>query len=58
MEYYSEMNDDRIEIMFQIGGATTFIDYIPASWPKPGTPHTIGDTAIGGASASSNSRFE
>ena len=58
MEYYSEMNDDRIEIMFQFGGATTFIDYIPASWPKPDTPHTIGGTAIGGSSASPNSRFE
>src|ERR1022692_4728358 len=33
-EYYSDMNDEQIEIKFQIGGATTYIDYIPASWPK------------------------
>jgi hypothetical protein len=55
-EYYSDMNHERIEIMFQIGGATTYIDYIPASWPKADTTHTAGDNA--GPSASSNNRFE
>lgn len=53
-EYYSDMNDDRIEIMFQIGGTITFTDYIPASWPKPATTHTAGETATGAPSASSN----
>ena len=53
-EYYSDMNDDRIEIMFQIGDTATFIDYAPASWPKPDTTHTTSETAIGGPSASSN----
>jgi hypothetical protein len=36
-EYYSDMNDEQIEVMFQIGGATTYIDYIPASWPMADT---------------------
>ena len=39
-EYYSNMNDERIEIMFQIRDITTYIDYIPASWPKKDTTHT------------------
>jgi hypothetical protein len=52
-EYYSDMNDERIEIMFQIGGATTYIDYIPASWPKSDTTDKDRDTAIGERGASS-----
>jgi hypothetical protein len=57
-EYYSDMNDRRIEIMFQISGVTTFIDYIPASWPKSDTTHTTPDAATGSPGASSNNRFE
>ncbi len=53
-DYYFDMNDNRIEIMFRLGGNTTFIDYIPASWPKPDTTHPGRETAVRGPSASSN----
>ena len=52
------MNEGRIEIMFQLAGVTTFIDYIPASWPKPDTALTTPDAATGRLGASSNNRFE
>jgi hypothetical protein len=57
-QYYSDMNDDRIEVMFQLAGTTTYIDYIPASWPKADTSRTTKETAINGPSASSNNRLE
>jgi hypothetical protein len=40
--YYSDMNQDRIEVLFQTDNGPRYIDYVPAAWPKPATNATDG----------------